>query len=162
MLVARRAEFLAGDVISAYGRAPGRLGQDSVGRLSRIGCNAGSERGAGTGAARQKLDAALTGKAAAPQWTKANKAIASKSGADIAPTFLEHGLSVAMGIKCETGASRRMPIRTIKWVGRIPSADDLRSSMPFAGTFALIQGKENPADLCELRGFSRDGGRSKD
>jgi|GEM_PF-3677880 len=44
-----------------------------------------------------------------------------KSGADIAPTFLEHGLSVAMGIKCETGASRRMPIRTIKWVGRIPT-----------------------------------------
>lgn len=97
-LLLRREELLAEDRLSAEGRAPVTLEQDSVGRLSRIDAvqvqamalaqarRRKSERGA-IDAALQRIDAGEFG-------------YCLKCGDDIAPARLEHSPAVSTCIEC--------------------------------------------------------------
>lgn len=97
-LIARRAALLAEDVMSAEGRAPVTLEQDSVGRLSRIDAmqlqamalaqarRRKSERGA--------IDEALR------RVDEGEYGYCVKCGEDVAPARLEHSPSVTTCIEC--------------------------------------------------------------
>lgn len=97
-LLARRADLLAEDVMSAEGRAPVTLDQDSVGRLSRI--DAMQIQAMALAQARRRkaergaIDEALR------RIEEGEFGYCLKCGDDIALARLEHSPSVATCIEC--------------------------------------------------------------
>lgn len=97
-LLARREELLAEDALSAEGRAPVTLDQDSVGRLSRI--DAMQIQAMALAQARRRkaerggIDEALR------RMDEGEYGYCLKCGDDIAPARLEHSPAVATCIEC--------------------------------------------------------------
>ena len=97
-LLARREELLAEDTMSAEGRAPVTLDQDSVGRLSRI--DAMQIQAMALAQARRRkaerggIDEALR------RIDEGEYGYCIKCGEDIAPARLEHSPSVPTCIEC--------------------------------------------------------------
>ncbi|PKP66481.1 MAG: molecular chaperone DnaK [Alphaproteobacteria bacterium HGW-Alphaproteobacteria-7] len=97
-LLARREELLAEDAMSAEGRAPVTLDQDSVGRLSRI--DAMQIQAMALAQARRRkaerggIDEALR------RMDEDEYGYCLKCGDDIAPARLEHSPAVTTCIEC--------------------------------------------------------------
>lgn len=97
-LIARRAELLAEDALSADGRAPVTLDQESVGRLSRI--DAMQHQAMGLAQARRRkaergaIDEALR------RLDDGEYGYCFKCGEEIAHARLEHSSSVTTCIEC--------------------------------------------------------------
>ncbi len=97
-LLARREGLLAEDALSAEGRAPVTLDQDSVGRLSRI--DAMQIQAMAMAQARRRkaerggIDEALR------RMDEGEYGYCLKCGDDIAPARLEHSPAVATCIEC--------------------------------------------------------------
>jgi DnaK suppressor protein len=97
-LLARREELLAEDALSAEGRAPVTLDQDSVGRLSRI--DAMQIQAMALAQARRRkaerggIDEALR------RMDEGDYGYCLKCGDDIAPARLEHSPAVTTCIEC--------------------------------------------------------------
>lgn len=97
-LLARREELLAEDAMSAEGRAPVTLDQDSVGRLSRI--DAMQIQAMAQAQARRRkaerggIDEALR------RMDEGEYGYCLKCGDDIAPARLEHSPAVTTCIEC--------------------------------------------------------------
>jgi len=97
-LLSRRDELLAEDVLSAEGRAPVTLEQDSVGRLSRI--DAMQIQAMALAQARRRkaergaIDEALN------RMDEGEYGYCLKCGEDIAPARLAHSPSVPTCIEC--------------------------------------------------------------
>ncbi|MBA3863267.1 MAG: molecular chaperone DnaK [Erythrobacter sp.] len=97
-LLARREELLAEDAMSAEGRAPVTLDQDSVGRLSRI--DAMQIQAMALAQARRRkaerggIDEALR------RMDEGEYGYCLKCGDDIAPARLEHSPAVTTCIEC--------------------------------------------------------------
>ena len=97
-LLARREELLAEDAMSAEGRAPVTLDQDSVGRLSRI--DAMQIQAMALAQARRRkaerggIDEALR------RMDEGDYGYCLKCGDDIAPARLEHSPAVTTCIEC--------------------------------------------------------------
>lgn len=97
-LLSRREELLAEDAMSAEGRAPVTLDQDSVGRLSRI--DAMQIQAMALAQARRRkaerggIDEALR------RMDEGEYGYCLKCGDDIAPARLEHSPAVTTCIEC--------------------------------------------------------------
>ena len=97
-LLARREELLAEDAMSAEGRAPVTLEQDSVGRLSRIDAMQLQEMGLAQARRRKSERAAID--TALQRMKDGEYGYCLKCGEDIAPARLEHSPSVTTCITC--------------------------------------------------------------
>lgn len=97
-LLARREELLAEDRLSAEGRAPVMLDQDSVGRLSRIDAMQLQEMALAQARRRKSERAAID--TALRRIDEGEFGYCLKCGEDIAPARLEHSPSVTMCIGC--------------------------------------------------------------
>jgi DnaK suppressor protein len=100
-LLARQAELEEEDRISAEGREPVTLQQDSVGRLSRM--DAMQQQAMAQAQERRRSAERVRIKAALERLDEGDWGYCTTCGSDIAPARLMHDPSVLTCIGCATG-----------------------------------------------------------